>query len=1272
MKTAAPAGILVFSLFWPWMAGETRAQATASDGIAVFEAEWPTNLVSRGGRTWEWQTDVAGFSGAGFLLVTNSGNPASNVNDNVATTSPEADFGIQFPITGTYYVWARGYGLNGTEDSLHVGLDGTLPATGSNLTWGTYGAWTWTNGGAGGAARTVKVETTGIHAFNLWMREDGARVDRFVLTTNAGFTAAIGNSFHIPANYEADLPRPTMRFPLGAIAADTAIEIYEGNQFQGPGNPGNQLGIGSAVFYKAATNPVWTELPMHFVAQGVVNTNNKYFGATIPAGAFQAGDVVQYYLRIPYGDHLPAFLYGNDAAGFKSELESDAQAAPFTVTVQSGYLAISNVTPQGVVEARVFTNSGDVVVAGPDIAGTPLATRIYFTPAARIGGAVYNLGAVLSATPLGNGIQLAQRLSSSTATSRLTFLREGVVQYEVVHWGSLPIESTLVTAPSDASEHFFGLGEKFNSVDQTGRNVRMLTWDPAGNKGDLSYKVTPWFLSTRGYGFHLDSSALSYFDLRAASGNRYAVSNLSAILKFNVVYGPRLPDVLARYTDYSGRPAPVPPWAFGAWMSSDQWRNGGEIRYVVAKMRERGIPGSVFVFDSPWEIAYNDFVWNMTQFGNGGTYEGTPWPGFSSLGNMMEFFRTNGWKIVCWMTPFVNKSSNDEGVPGANLGQAATYLAASNNGYFVRSGATNGPPLVVPWWKGSGSPVDFTRPSAANWWMAQLSNLVAAGGGVIGGWKTDDGESGNGGNVYIPENAAYADGRTGVEMRNGYCVAYHRTVWNVLGTNGILFARSGFSGSQAYPGYWSGDNEPNFGQENGLLSVIVAGQSAGLCGFSIWGHDIGGYQVDSNPSSAITNLVMRWTQFAAFSPLFQLHRKVAGDFQYPWSYGTAALENYRYYARLHQSLAPYIQTYAQRSTATGLPILMHPVLLNQSDTNFYGVDHSYYFGDDLFVAPATAPNQTVRSVYLPPGTWHDFWTNRAYAGGQLLAWTNADQAKIAVFVRAGAIIPLIATNIQTLLDPAYLGHTNLITRDDALEFLVYPATNSAFTMYDGTVARCTSDSTVVAFRLSSAGRPISLRLRSGPPFGVERDGVRLPKFAAEADFDAAPLGWRYDAAAGFTLVKVPHGGGTTEIRLGPDTLGDGIPDSWRDYYFHAATATNDDSCATGDPDRDGHDNREEYLAGTDPNSAESLLRILDEKVQTIGGTNGVALQWPSRPGIPYAIGWKNAAADDSPWLSATSRFTGDGLVLDWVDNGSETGPLPTNPPVQRYYRVEVP
>src|SRR5439155_5311323 len=193
-------------------------------------------------------------------------------------------------------------------------------------------------------------------------------------------------------------------------------------------------------------------------------------------------------------------------------------------------------------------------------------------------------------------------LRGTTVAAHLTFPSDGVMQYEILRWNGIVAEQTMVMAPSEGSEHFFGFGEKFDSFDQAGKVVRTLTMDDPGVKGDHSYKVAPWFISTRGYGFHLDSSAESHFDMRATQANRYVVTLLFSTLRFNVVYGPSLADVMTRFTGYSGRAFLPPPWVFGPWISSDIWRSGGEVRYAVKNFvqnfKQRGIAASAFVFDS--------------------------------------------------------------------------------------------------------------------------------------------------------------------------------------------------------------------------------------------------------------------------------------------------------------------------------------------------------------------------------------------------------------------------------------------------------------------------------------------------------------------------------------------------------------------------------------------------------------------------------------------------------------------------------------------------
>src|SRR6266436_2274319 len=480
---------------------------------------------------------------------------------------------------------------------------------------------------------------------------------------------------------------------------------------------------------------------------------------------------------------------------------------------------------------------------------------------------------------------------------------------------------------------------------------------------------------------------------------------------------------------------------------------------------------------------------------------------------MMNFFQKQGLKVICWTTPFINDQSNHDEVTG-QLAKASNYDDGAVKGVFVRA-RKNGPALLVKWWKGRGSPVDFTSPMATTWLTDQLKALVAASEVVtksgskepaISGFKTDDGEaltdeisSTTPGGVYISTNAAYADGRTGQEMRNAYCFEYLKAISGVLGTSGVIFARSGFTGAQAFPGCWAGDNEPNFGDENGLPSVIVAGLSAAVSGFSIWGHDIGGYQNTNFSTVSPSNLFIRWTQFGCFSPIMQMHRQVKTDpkdlRQYPWGYGDAALENFKFFARLHTQLFPYIYTYAKESSTNGLPIIRPLVLLHQDDPKTYDIQHTYYFGNEFVVAPVVKPTKagavTERAVYLPRGNWRDFWNQEPHAGGQEVIWKNDNQQQFPVFVREGAVVPMLLDVPETLCDANYVNTPAILTPDDGLQFLSYPSGTSSFTVYDGTLLLCQTAGATTNLTLTSTPRPIMFKVFGRRPAGVTRNGSAL-------------------------------------------------------------------------------------------------------------------------------------------------------------------------------------
>jgi alpha-D-xyloside xylohydrolase len=321
-----------------------------------------------------------------------------------------------------------------------------------------------------------------------------------------------------------------------------------------------------------------------------------------------------------------------------------------------------------------------------------------------------------------------------------------------------------------------------------------------------------------------------------------------------------------------------------------------------------------------------------------------------------------------------------------------------------------------------------------------------------------------------------------------------------------------------------------------------------MSGFSIWGHDVGGYLNANFSPVSPSDLFIRWTQFGCFSPIMQMHRQIhAGSLrQYPWGYAESgesaddnrALANYRFYATLHTRLFPYLYTYAKQSGQTGLPILRPLVLLHQDDPRTMSVEHTYYFGGDLLVAPVIEANAGERQLYLPEGEWIDFWTNERHTGKQDLTWKNPAQpaepeSKVPVFVRQGAIIPLLlGEDVASLCDADYVNNPGVKTWDGGLELRVYPSGSSRFTIYDGTDVLSEQGAASTTVTVASAtARSVLLRILAPRPAAVRRDGTALSEAATSASFDAASAAWRFDSALGFVVVKFTLAGGTTRITL---------------------------------------------------------------------------------------------------------------------------------------------
>ena len=150
-------------------------RGAAEHHVLVFEAEHFDHAAAAGAHSWN---SVSFANDTRYGCVQALPNSGATIDADIAQASPRLDYRLYFTHTGTHYVYVRGQG-EGLDDSFHIGLDGVVHT--QNIAFNQEGSpWRWANGLL--AAYTIDVPTTGIHTMNVWMREDGVVLDKFVIT----------------------------------------------------------------------------------------------------------------------------------------------------------------------------------------------------------------------------------------------------------------------------------------------------------------------------------------------------------------------------------------------------------------------------------------------------------------------------------------------------------------------------------------------------------------------------------------------------------------------------------------------------------------------------------------------------------------------------------------------------------------------------------------------------------------------------------------------------------------------------------------------------------------------------------------------------------------------------------------------------------------------------------------------------------------------------------------------------------------------------------
>lgn len=475
----------------------------------------------------------------------------------------------------------------------------------------------------------------------------------------------------------------------------------------------------------------------------------------------------------------------------------------------------------------------------------------------------------------------------------------------------------------------------------------------------------PFVWSTRGFGLLVDSEGTT-FDLQ--DGNLSVSHTSRPDLDYYVIVG-RPDAIFAGLADISGHAQLFPKWAMG--FTNSQWGiDETELLHIVKTYRAKDIPIDNFTMDFDWkawgEDHYGEFRWNETKFPDGPS------------GRLARMMAAQGMHITGIMKPRIHidtvegryATAHDFWAPG----EKASLDYASHK--MVRD-------------------LDFDKPAVRKW-FGDKAITYGFDKGIAGWWNDEADELNDDNQLLNMERSLYDAQRAHSNIR----------VWSIN--------RSFWLGAQRYAyGLWSGDIQTGFKamarQRQRMLNAIDLGEMN-------WGMDGGGFQ--GHPSD---QNYARWIEFGAFTPIFRVHGTY-GEKRQPWRYGPVAEKAAKHAIRLHYALIPYIYSYAWRDHAKGVGLVTPLFFEWPDDTHVSNDVNSWMFGQWLLVSPVVKKDQTEKHVYLPAGTWTEYFSGKVYQGGQTI--TIPVQIKtwddIPLFIRQGAIIPT-----QKVLE--YVGQTPIQT-----------------------------------------------------------------------------------------------------------------------------------------------------------------------------------------------------------------------------------------------------
>jgi alpha-glucosidase/alpha-D-xyloside xylohydrolase len=737
---------------------------------------------------------------------------------------------------------------------------------------------------------------------------------------------------------------------------------------------------------------------------------------------------------------------GAAGAGFTiAPVSLRGQTAPIVVAGKPVEIAIASVSP-ATVRITVLPIVGSAAQQLPsDLALVPAAT----------GKPLQRVRTAFSPVRAGN---LMVRFTGNPPTLRIDNQKGETVQTLVLDGQASAMSFSLGKGP------LLGFGEGGPQFDRKGQ-----TYGTRNGQGGYQLRThggrvpIQWLVGTEGWGMYIHQP-LGAFDLTGAVGRLTPTDD--APLDVFVTASPDPKEIMREYARITGFAELPPLWSFGYMQSHRTLTGPDEITWVANTLREKKLPCDALIYlgteftPSGWNTRNGEFGWKAENF---------PEPK-----RFVDEVHAQHYKVVLHVV-----------IEGRRMSGAVSDPCT--------------PAQAVPSGRTPDDKWPDDRAIPCYWpYHKPLYDL-----GVDGMWP-DQGDG-------LDEPSRMARIRMYWEGPQRYR------------PNERPFAlhRNGSPGMQRYGAFlWSGDV---YSFWETLKTHVPVAINTGLSGIPYWGTDIGGFV----PTAEYTGeLHVRWFQFGTFCPSFRAHgRNFHLRLPWGWNMGkippselrgytggaadpdpkelnNAAVEPIvRKYLELRYRLMPYTYTTARECVDTGLPMMRALWLHHPDDAVAVARGDQFLWGRDILVSPVVEKGATSRRLYLPRGSWFDFWTEEQIEGGRDIN-RAVDLETMPLHVRAGAIVPM--GPIRQYVDEPV---------DGPLSVTVYAGANGTFEMYedDGkTFEHRKGGFMKLTMSWNDAARRLTIRLVPGsrmrPPFTRPID-VRLAgqKASQRIVFTGAPL-----------------------------------------------------------------------------------------------------------------------------------------------------------------------